>query len=194
MRPPSRSSRRTCHAVSSPTSGYLRGIPQVYRRPSSQDHFPLLRYRIPVWGARTAPTASELQLSGSDSSLNAARSYSWISPPRILRRRIRAARSVTVAVVMSSASGGPQLPEPLPGTGCLRYRRYTTGPAAAGPVSLFLASASRYISGTTSRDHESCPASRPTPDATAVHFRLSGLDLCGLVLAPCLLGCAGRGR
>ena len=194
MRPPSRSSRRTCHAVSSPTSGYLRGIPQVYRRPSSQDHFPLLRYRIPVWGARTAPTASELQLSGSDSSLNAARSYSWISPPRILRRRIRAARSVTVAVVISSASGGRRFP---------RSRR---GPRACGtagtpqvqhppaPGQLLLASASRYISGTTSRDHESCPASRPTPDATAVHFRLSGLDLYGSVLAPCLLGCAGTGR
>ncbi len=30
--------------------------------------------------------------------------------------------------------------------------------------------------------------------AVAVHFRLSGLDLYGLVLAPCLLGCAGTGR
>ena len=84
-----------------------------------------------------------------------------------------------------AAAGAPERP---------RYRRYTTGPAAAGPVSLFLASASRYISGTTSRDHESCPASRPTPDATAVHFQLSGLDLYGSVLAPCLLGCAGTGR
>ena len=41
----------------------------------------------------------------------------------------------------------------------------------------FLASASRYISGTTSRDHESCPASWSAPGAIAVHFRLSGLDL-----------------
>ena len=57
----------------------------------------------------------------------------------------------------------------------------------------FLASASRYISGTTSRDHESCPASWPTPGAIAAHFRLSGLDLYGLMLAPCLLGCAGTG-
>jgi len=38
------------------------------------------------------------------------------------------------------------------------------------------AQASRYISGTTSRDHESCPASGPTPGASAVHFRPSGLD------------------
>ena len=56
-----------------------------------------------------------------------------------------------------------------------------------------LASASRYISRTTSRDHESCPASWLTPGANAAHFRLNGLDLCGLVLAPCLLGCVGTG-
>ena len=31
------------------------------------------------------------------------------------------------------------------------------------------------------------------PGAIAVHLCLSGLDLSGLVLAPCLLGCAGTG-
>ncbi len=30
--------------------------------------------------------------------------------------------------------------------------------------------------------------------AVAVHFRLSGLDLYGFVLGPCLLGCAGTSR
>src|SRR5262249_11708112 len=58
----------------------------------------------------------------------------------------------------------------------------------------FLASASRYISGTTSRNHEWCPAPWPTPGAIAVHFRLNGLDLCVPVLAPCLLGRDGTGR
>jgi hypothetical protein len=29
--------------------------------------------------------------------------------------------------------------------------------------------------------------------AIDVHFRLSGLDLSALMLAPCLLGCAGTG-
>jgi hypothetical protein len=61
-------------------------------------------------------------------------------------------------------------------------------------VSSFLPSASRYISGTTSRDHELCPAFWPPPASVAVHFRLSGLDLYRLMLAPCLLGCAGTGR
>ena len=38
---------------------------------------------------------------------HAARSYSWISPPRTLRRRIRTAvESVTGAVMPSSWSGG----------------------------------------------------------------------------------------
>jgi hypothetical protein len=73
---------------------------------------------------------------GSGSSLHAARSYSWISPPGILRRRIRAAaRSVTVAVVMSPASGGRRFPRPRRGPVCLRYRRRITGPAAPGPGS-----------------------------------------------------------
>ena len=43
-------------------------------------------------------------------------------------------------------------------------------------VGSLLAFASRYISGTTSRDHESCPATWPTPGAIAVHFWLIGLD------------------
>jgi hypothetical protein len=81
------------------------------------------------------PRPLNCSFSGSDSSLHAARSYSWISPPRILRRRIHAAaRSVTVAVVIVCVRW-PQVPAPSAGTACLRYRRYTTGPAAAGPVS-----------------------------------------------------------
>jgi hypothetical protein len=47
-----------------------------------------------------------------------------------------------------------------------------------------LPSASRYISGTTSRVHELCPAFWPPPASVAVHFRLSGLDLYRLMLAP----------
>ena len=66
---------------------------------------------------------------------------------------------------------------PRQGPERLRYRRYTTGPAAADPRRLLLGSVSRYILGTTSRDHESCPASWPPPGAIAVHSRLSGLDL-----------------
>ena len=50
---------------------------------------------------------SDLQRWGWADDSHAARSYSWISPPRTLRRRIRAvAGSVTGAAGMSSQSGG----------------------------------------------------------------------------------------
>ena len=184
---PRRRARRPttgCRALRRPRPR-TRGTPA--RRPAAQ---PGTAYGVP----ELRPRSLNCSFSGSDSSLHAARSYSWISPPRILRRRIRAARSVTVAVVISSASGGRRFP---------RSRR---GPRACGtagtpqvqhppaPGQLLLASASRYISGTTSRDHESCPASWPTSGATAVHFRFSGLDLSGSVLAPCLLGRDGTTR
>ena len=55
------------------------------------------------------------------------------------------------------------------------------------------ARASRYILTTTSRDNGSCPASG-RPGASSGHFRPSGLDLYGPVLAPCLLGRDGMGR
>jgi hypothetical protein len=89
----------------------------------------------------------------------------------------------------------PALPAPV--TGDLRGCATAGTPRVQQPrcrVGSFLPSASRYISGTTSRDHESCPAFWPPSGATAVHFQLGGLDLYGLVLAPCLFGCAGTDR
>jgi hypothetical protein len=113
--------------------------------------------------------------------------------PWILRHRIRPARSVTVAV-MSSASGGRRFSRPRRGLRACATAGTPQVQQPPAPRRLLLASAPRYISGTASRDHGSCPASLPTLDATAVHFRIKGLDLYGWVLAPCLLGCAGTGR
>jgi hypothetical protein len=62
-------------------------------------------------GARAASMASDLQFSGSGDDLHAACSYSWISPPRTSRRRIRAvARLVTGAMV--PVTPGPDCPHP----------------------------------------------------------------------------------
>jgi hypothetical protein len=72
----------------------------------------------------------------------------------------------------------PALPAPLAGD--LRGCATPGTPRVQQPrcrVGSFLPSASRYISGTTSRDHESCPAFWPPLGATAVHFQLGGLDL-----------------
>jgi hypothetical protein len=70
-------------------------------------------------------------------------------------------------------------------------RRYTGHRASTRSCP---ARALRYISRATSGNHGSCPESWPTPVGRSAHFRPSGLDLCGLVLAPCLLGRAGTGR
>lgn len=60
----------------------------------------------PLWGAETALMASELQFSGSDDNLYATRSYSWISPPGTLRRRIRAvAKSIGPTSIKSKSIG-----------------------------------------------------------------------------------------
>ena len=58
-------------------------------------------------GFRNLVIFSDLEQHGWAGDCHAARSYSWISPPRTLWRRIRAAaRSVTGAVRMSLQSGG----------------------------------------------------------------------------------------
>jgi len=58
-------------------------------------------------GFRNFAVVSDLQSCGRAGDCHAARSYSWISPPRTLRRRIRsAARSVTGSVAMSPLPGG----------------------------------------------------------------------------------------
>jgi hypothetical protein len=46
------------------------------------------------------------------------------------------------------------------------------------------------------RSHSVLPRAVSTQEylAATVAFRPIGLDLCGPVLAPCLLGCAGTGR
>jgi hypothetical protein len=63
--------------------------------------------RETLWGVKTAPIISDLHFRGSSGDLHAARSYSLISPPRILRRRISvAARSVMRAGTLPAAPGG----------------------------------------------------------------------------------------
>jgi hypothetical protein len=71
-------------AVAGTSAGFLARLPAARRPPV------LHRYRdgsflsqIDLWGARTASTASGLQFPESAGDLHAARSYSWISPPRI---------------------------------------------------------------------------------------------------------------
>jgi uncharacterized protein len=60
-----------------------------------------------LWGARIASTTSDLQFPESAGDLHAARSYSPISPPRTLRRRIFvAARSMMAGGATSPAPGG----------------------------------------------------------------------------------------
>jgi hypothetical protein len=60
-----------------------------------------------LWGAKTAPTTTGLQFPESPGGHHAACSYSVISLPRTLRRRICAvARSVMVTGAISSAPGG----------------------------------------------------------------------------------------
>lgn len=81
---------------------------------------------------------------------------------------------------------------PRQGPERLRYRRYTTGPAAADPRRLLLGSGSRYILGTTSRDHESCPASgrhrRPLPAQWSRPIQ------CGCLLRACSDATVRTGR
>src|SRR5260370_10540410 len=58
-------------------------------------------------GFHNLVTVSDLQCHGWAGGYHAARSYSWISPPKTFRRRISAVvRSVIAAVVMSPQSGG----------------------------------------------------------------------------------------
>jgi hypothetical protein len=67
----------------------------------------LTREAYALVGCHNLEMVSDLQRYSWTADRHAVRSYSLISPPRTLWRRIRAvARSVTGAVVMSSQSGG----------------------------------------------------------------------------------------
>ncbi len=71
---------------------------------------------------------------------------------------------------------------------------YTAGPAAGAPASAPLSLSFQVHFWHYQQGLRIVSDILPVPSALGVHFRLSGLDLYGLMLAPCLLGCAGTER
>ena len=79
----------------------------LQREFADKAHVSLSSVKQYVRGAKTASMASGLPFSGLAGDLHAARSYSLISPPRTLRRRISAiAGPVILAGTFSLPSGG----------------------------------------------------------------------------------------